>query len=98
MEIHKHNLRGKKAAAKNDFNSLKPSDSKLTIIGSDNSLLPGQHQAIIWITAGILLIGPFEINFNKILIRIHQFSFKKMRSKVSSAKCRPFCLNNNELD
>ena len=32
--------------------------SKLTIIGSDNGLLPGQHQAITCTNAGILLIGP----------------------------------------
>ena len=31
---------------------------KLTTIGSDNGLLPGLHQAIIWTNAGILLIGP----------------------------------------
>ena len=30
--------------------------SKLTIIGSDNDLSPERHQAIIWISAGILLI------------------------------------------
>ena len=34
--------------------------SKLTIIGSDNGLAPGWHQAIIWTSAGILLIGPME--------------------------------------
>ena len=34
--------------------------SKLTIIGSDNGLSPGQHQAIIWTNTGILLIGPLE--------------------------------------
>ena len=28
-------------------------NSKLTIIGSDNGLAPGQHQAIIWTNAGI---------------------------------------------
>ena len=32
--------------------------SKLIIIGSDNGLSPGQHQAIILTNAGILLIGP----------------------------------------
>ena len=31
--------------------------SKLTIIGSDNGLSPGRHQAIIWTNAGILLIS-----------------------------------------
>ena len=33
--------------------------SKLTT-GSDNGMSPGQHQAIIWTNAGILLIGPQE--------------------------------------
>ena len=31
--------------------------SKLTNIGSDNGLSPGQRQAIIWTNVGILLIG-----------------------------------------
>ena len=31
---------------------------KLSIIGSDNGLLPRRHQAIIWTNAEILLIGP----------------------------------------
>ena len=37
----------------------------LTIIGSDNGLLPGQHQAIIWINAEILLIEPLGTNFSE---------------------------------
>ena len=41
--------------------------SKLTIIGSDNGLLPSWYQAFIWTNAGILLIGPLETNFNEIL-------------------------------
>ena len=64
----------------------------LTIIGSDNGLLPDRRQAIIWTNAGILLIGPLGTNFSEILIEILTFSFKKMRLKVSSAKRRPFCL------
>ena len=32
----------------------------LTIIGSDNGLLPSLRQAIIWTNAGILLIRPLE--------------------------------------
>ena len=43
---------------------------KLTIIGSDNGLLPGWRQAIIWTSAGILLIGPLGTNFSEILIGI----------------------------
>ena len=44
--------------------------NKLTIIGSDNGLLHGQRQAIIWTNAGILLIGPLGTNFSEILIAI----------------------------
>ena len=35
----------------------------LAIIGSDNGLSPDRRQAIIWTNAGIMLIGPLEINF-----------------------------------
>ena len=71
--------------------------SILTIIGSDNGLSPGRRQAIIWTSAGILLIGPLGTYFNEILIEIHTFSFKKMHLKISSAKWRPFCLGLNVL-
>ena len=66
---------------------------KLTIIGSDNGLSPGQCQAIIWTNAGILLIEPLGTNFSEILIKIHIYSFKKMLS----GKWRPFCLGLNVL-
>ena len=72
--------------------------SKLTIIASDNGLLPGRRQAIIWINAGILSIELLGTNFNEILIEILTFSFKKMRLKVSSAKGRLFSLGLNELN
>ena len=71
--------------------------SKLTIIGSDNGLSPGQRQAIIWTIAGILLIWTLGTNLREILIKTLTFSFKKMRLNVSSAKWRPFCLGLNEL-
>ena len=67
--------------------------SNLTIIGSNNGLLPGRRQAIIWTNAEILLIGPLGTNFSEILIKIHTFSFKKMHLKMVSGKCRPFCLS-----
>ena len=70
---------------------------KRTIIGSDNGLSPGRHQAVIWTNAGILLIGPSETHFNEILIEILAFSLKKMRLVVSSAKWRPFCPRLNVL-
>ena len=69
----------------------------LTIIGSDNGLLPGRHQAIIWTNAGIVLIRPLGTNFSEILIGIQTFSFKKMYLKMSSVKWRPFCLGLNVL-
>ena len=69
----------------------------VVIIGSGNILLPGQHQAIIWTNAGILLIGPLGTNFSIILAKIITFSFKKMYLKVLSAKWRPFCLGLNVL-
>ena len=64
----------------------------LTIIGSHNGLSPSRRQAIIWTNVGILLIGPLGINFSEILIEIHKSSLKKMHLKMSSGKCRPFCL------
>ena len=71
--------------------------SKLTIIVSDNGLSPGRCQAIIWTNDGILLIGPLGTNFREILIEIYTFSFKKIYLKMSSEKCRPFCLGLNVL-
>ena len=65
--------------------------SKPTIIGSDIDLLPGQHLAIIWTNAGILLIQTSGTNFSKIVIEIHLSSFKKMHLEMSSVKC--FSLN-----
>ena len=59
---------------------------KLTIIGSDNGLLPGQRQVIIWTNAGILSIGPLGTNFSEILIVIQTFSFNKMHLKMTSVK------------
>ena len=66
--------------------------SKLTIIGSDNGLLPGGRQVIIWTNDGILLIGTLETNFREILSKIHIFSLKKVPLKLSSAKWQPFCI------
>ena len=70
---------------------------KLIIIGSDNGLSPGWRQAIIWTNAEIWSMRPLRTNFSEILIKIHTFSFKKMHLRMSSAKCRPFCLGLNVL-
>ena len=71
--------------------------SKLTIIGSDNGLSPGRHQAIIWPNDGILLIWPPGTHFSEMLIEIYTISFKKMHVKMSPEKWRPFCLGLNVL-
>ena len=69
--------------------------NNLTIIGSDNGLSPDRCQAIFWTNAGLLLI--IGTIFNEILITIQQFSFTKMRLKMSSAKFRTFRLGRNVL-
>ena len=69
----------------------------ITTIVSDNGLSPGRRQAIIWTNVGILLIGPLETNFSEISFGIETFSFKEMHLKMSSAKCRSFCLGLNVL-
>ena len=73
--------------------------NKLTTTSSDNGLSPGRRQVIIWTYSGILLIGPLGTNFSEILIliKIHTFSFKETRFKLSSGKWRPFCLGLNML-
>ena len=71
--------------------------SKLTIIGSDNGLLPGRRQAIIWNNVGMLLIWLLGTNFSEISIDIHTFSLKKIHFKMSSGKRPPFCLGLNVL-
>ena len=55
--------------------------SKLNTIASDNGLSPDRRQAIIWINAEILLIGPLGTNFSEILIEILTLSFRKCISK-----------------
>ena len=78
------------------LNSLRPSVSKWTIIGSDNGLSPGQCQAIIWTNFQILLIRTLGKNFSEIFSEIHIFSFKNMHLKMS-ATWHQFCLGLNVL-
>ena len=72
------------------INSLRLSEAfiyiyiaNLTIIGSDNGMSSGQHQAIIWTNAGILLIEPLGTNFSEILVKnsyifIQENAFEKV--------------------
>ena len=70
---------------------------KLIIIGSDNGLSPDRRQAIIWTNAELLSIGPLRTYFSENLIKMQQFSLKKMHLKMSSAKWRLSCLGLNVL-
>ena len=70
---------------------------KLVIIGSNNGLSPDRRQAIIWTNAGLMSIGPMRTYFSENLIKIQQFSLKKLHVKMSSAKWRPSCLSLNVL-
>ena len=71
--------------------------SNLAIIGSDNGLSPGRHQAIIWSNAGILLIGPTGTNTGEFSIGTQTFSFTKMPLKMSSLEWRSLYLGLNVL-
>ena len=72
--------------------------SKLSTIGSDNGLSPDRCEAIILTYAGILLIGPFGMNFIEILIEINTFLFKTMHLKISSTKRCLICLRLDVLN
>ena len=57
--------------------------SKIIIIGSDNGLLPGRCQAIIWTNAEILLIGLLGTNFNEIEVsKSRHFHWRKSLKNV----------------
>ena len=52
---------------------------------------------ISWTNVGLLLMGPFGAIVSEICIPMHQFSFLKMYSNMSSAKWSPSCLSLNVL-
>ena len=68
----------------------------LTIISSDNGLLPGLRQAIIWTNAGILLNGPLwtKLQWN---LNLNSIIFIKKNAFMWSTKLRPFYLGLNVL-
>ena len=70
---------------------------KLSIIGSDNGVVPGRRQAIVWINDGVFVIGLLGTNFGEIWIGIQTFSIKEVQLKMLSSKWHPFCLGLNEL-
>ena len=77
---------------------LKPTwDKVYLILSSDNGLLPGRHQAIIWTNAGILLIKPLETNISELnrhsYIFIPENAFESAVCEMSAVLSRPQCVN-----
>ena len=68
--------------------------SNLTIIGSDNGLLPGRRQTIIWANAGILLIQTVVKNFSNSnsYIFIQENAFENVVWKMSAILSQPQCV------
>ena len=60
--------------------------------GSYNGLSPLRYKTIIQASVGLLLIGPLEISFRYIPIKI-QCSSRTITLKMLLAKWRPFCLS-----
>ena len=58
----------------------------------DSMNTQGRCQAIAWTNDDLSSTGPLETNFNEISIKMQQFSFRKIHLKISSAKCRLFCI------
>ena len=69
---------------------------KLTIIGSDNGLSPGQCQGIIWTNAGIVLIGlknKFQWNFYwNLYVFIQEHALENVVWKMTAILSQPQCV------
>ena len=65
-------------------------DRKIITIVSDNGLSPGWGQAVIWTSAGILLIGSkLQLNFDwNLYIFIHENAFENVVCKMASISSR----------
>ena len=69
----------------------------ITIIGTNNGLSSGRRKAIIWTNVGIVIIGLLGTNYSEIWIWILPFSFKKINSKMASAKMAIILSRRGEL-
>ena len=69
-----------------------------TIIGSDNGLSPARHKNIIWINAGMLLIGPLGTNLVKFLSQLKDFHWWICIWKCRLPKWQPSCPSLNALN
>ena len=71
--------------------------TKLTMIGSDNDLLPGRRQAIIWTNAGVILIGrlgnKLQWNLDRSrYISIQENALENVVRKIAAILARPQCV------
>ena len=59
-------------------------------------MLHGRHEAIIWTSAGILLIRPLRTNFNEIFFEIRRFPYNDYENVVGEMVAilsLPQCVN-----
>ena len=75
---------------------------KLTILGSDNGLLPGWRQAIIWTNAVFLSTGPLRTYFSEYLsknttIFIEENAHESVACEMASILSRPQCVKQKWL-
>ena len=76
--------------------------SELNIISWDNGLAPRRRQAIIWTSAGLLLIESLGTNLSENVILIDTFSFTKIHNKyvvweMAAILTKPQCVKYFEL-
>ena len=71
---------------------------KWVIIASGNGLSLMWHQAVVWTTAGLFLIGSLRTNFSEIRTKNVYIFRQDIEVEISSAKWRPFCLGFNILN
>ena len=60
--------------------------TKWTITGSTNGLSPGRCKAIIWTSAGLLVIAPVRTYLSEIWIQIQQLLLRELSLKMASIK------------
>ena len=71
--------------------------SELNTIGSGNGLSPERHQAIIWTSAGMLLIGPLRALNQSSNIFNHENALENVVCQMASILSRPQCVKKLEL-
>ena len=71
--------------------------SDLIIVGSDGGLSSGWRQAIVWTSAGMLLVRPLGTHFPEVLIEIVHLHSKKYGG-MAAIRSRSQCVNSTFKD